>query len=62
MYIFYLRAIKLGLKLEKELNCKLDCFTSTICVEDELIPLSDQLEISTRQRCVSVIHIKISSI
>ncbi len=57
----YLRAIKLALLLQKERKCKMDCFTSTICVEDEFIPIMDHLEISNQNRYTSAVHIKITT-
>jgi ribonuclease P/MRP protein subunit RPP20 len=53
------RAINLALQLQKKTQCKLTTFTSTIEMEDDLLPLIDSLEISTQYRNVSSIHINL---
>ncbi|CAF0739351.1 unnamed protein product [Brachionus calyciflorus] len=47
------RAINLALRLQKEKNCKTNCYTSTIILEDDLYPLVDSLEISSQHRHIS---------
>ena len=54
------RAINLALKLQRLKNCKLNCYTSTIQLEDDLVPLVDHLEINFQHRNMSAIHIKIT--
>lgn len=58
---FY-RAINLSLKLQKEKpHLIVNCYTSTIILEDDLIPLVDFLDISVQHRHISAVHIKITN-
>lgn len=60
--IIFERAINLSLRLQKEQPyLELSCFTSSIELEDDLIPLVDNLDISVQQRFISAVHIKISN-
>lgn len=54
------RAINLALKMEEKKKCTVNCFTSTIVLEDDLIPLMDHLDISFQHRHLSAVHIKIT--
>ena len=53
-------AINLALKLKKAKECKLNCLTSSIELEDDLIPLMDHLDVSFQHRHLSAVHIKIT--
>jgi hypothetical protein len=44
--------------MEMKLDCKSHTLTSTIELEDDLIPLFDNLDLSSQYRNVSSIHIK----
>lgn len=56
------RAVNLALKLKKERTyLDMNCYTSSIEMEDDLIPLMDNLDISVQHRFISAIHIKISN-
>lgn len=41
------------------LECNINTYTSTIELEDDLVPLIDSLELSYQYRNVSSIHIKL---
>ena len=53
-------AINLALKLKKIKECSINCLTSTIELEDDLIPLMDHLDVSFQHRNLSAIHIKVT--
>jgi ribonuclease P/MRP protein subunit RPP20 len=53
------RAISLALQLQSKLECQLSTLTSTIELEDDLIPLIDDLNLSYQYRNVSAVHIKL---
>lgn len=56
------RAINLALRLKKESHCQeLSCFTSTIALEDDLIPLVDHLELSVQHRYISAVYLKLKN-
>lgn len=53
------RAVSLALQLQIKLECQLNTLTSTIELEDDLIPLLDDLNLSYQYRNVSAVHIKL---
>ena len=53
-------AIHLALKLQKAKSCTVNCLTSSILMEDDLIPLMDHLDVSFQHRHLSAVHIKIT--
>ena len=56
------RAINLALSLQsKRPNLVVNCYTATMVLEDDLIPLMDHLEVTFQHRHLSAIHIKIHS-
>jgi len=52
-------AINLALKLKKFKDCTISCLTSSIELEDDLIPLMDHLDVTFQHRNLSAVHIKI---
>lgn len=59
LYFSILRAICLALQLQTKTECFLSTCTSTIELEDDLIPLFDDLNLTNQYRNVSSIHIKL---
>jgi len=53
-------AINLALKLKKTKECTINCLTSSIELEDDLIPLMDHLDVTFQHRYLSAVHIKIT--
>jgi hypothetical protein len=55
---FCFRAISLALQLQTSLECNVSTYTSTVELEDDLMPLVDSFDLSYQYRNVSAVHIK----
>lgn len=57
-----LRAINLSLRLQETNKCIVECFTANVVMEDDLLPLLDNLQLGHQHRNISSVHLKISAI